>query len=126
MDNFFTNNISFSRFIPAFIVIVMMAVISCSKPKPEIPKGVLTQKEMVPVLVDIHIAQAATGLYNAGDTSLFKMNDYLPYILSIHHIDKAVYDSSVSFYTLHPEIMEQLYDEVINELSKKQGEVSSK
>ena len=81
---------------------------------------------MIPVLVDIHIAQAATGLYHTGDTSMFAINDYLPYILKIHHIEKAKYDSSTAFYTLHPEIMEEMYDEVINELSKKQGEINSR
>jgi len=102
------------------------ACLSCSKPKPEIPKGILTQKEMVPILVDIHIAQAAKDLYHTGDTARFSINDFLPFILSSHHIEKAVYDSSIAFYTLHPEIMQQVYDDVINELSKKQGEVSSK
>lgn len=105
-------------FLPGFFA-------GCSKPKTEIPPGILTQKEMIPVMVDIHIARSAKALYNDGDTALFNMNEYLPYILSIHHIEKQVYDSSISFYTLHPEIMEQMYDEVINELSKKQGEVSS-
>ena len=99
---------------------------SCSKPKPEIPKGILTRQEMIPILVDIHIAQAATGLYNAGDSMRFTMNEYIPYILSIHHVEKALYDSSLSFYTTHPEIMQEMYDDVINELSRKQGEVKSK
>lgn len=81
---------------------------------------------MVPILVDIHIAQAATGLYHSGDTSLFSVTDYLPYILKIHHVEKAVYDSSTSFYTLHPEIMKEMYEEVIDELSRKQGEISKK
>ncbi|MEO8086453.1 MAG: DUF4296 domain-containing protein [Bacteroidota bacterium] len=113
-----------SRFLA--LAVLSVFIFSCSKPKPEIPKGILTQKEMVPVLVDIHVAQAATGLFNTGDTSKYTMNDYIPYILSIHHIEKAVYDSSVAFYTQHPEIMQEMYDDVIDELSKKQGEVSSK
>ena len=105
---------------------VFIAFSSCDKPKPVIPAGVLTEKEMIPVLVDIHIAQSASALFVAGDSIKYDMNNLLPYILSIHKIDQAVYDSSISFYTRHPEIMQQMYEEVINELSKKQGEASSK
>ena len=110
----------------SFYSMLAILLFACSKPKPEIPPGILTQKQMIPVLVDIHIAQAATGLYNGGDTAHYTMADYVPLILSLHHIEKAAYDSSINFYTMHPEIMQEMYDEVINELSKRQGEVSSK
>jgi hypothetical protein len=107
-------------------LMVLAVCCSCSKPKPVIPKGILTRGQMVPVLVDIHIAQAATGLYSAGDSMHFTMGDYIPLILSEHHIEKAMYDTSIAFYTRNPEIMQDLYDDVINELSKKQGEVNGK
>lgn len=108
------------------LLLVIFTVLSCSKPETKIPQGVLSKMELVPILVDIHIAQAATGLYNAGDSSHHTMNDYIPYILKIHKVERAVYDSTIAFYTLHPEILQEMYDEVISELSKKQGEVSSK
>jgi hypothetical protein len=107
-----------------FCGIFLVFYCSCSKPKAEIPPGILSQKEMIPILVDIHIAHSAAELFKS-DTSL-TMSDYMSYILSIHHVEKAVYDSSITFYTRHPEIMQDIYDEVINELSKKQGEASSK
>jgi hypothetical protein len=106
--------------------LLIAGTFSCSKPKTVIPSDVLTEKEMIPVLVDVHIAQAATSMFDSNDSVKYKMDEMLPYILSIHHVDKPRYDSSISFYTRHPEIMQRMYDEVINELSKKQGEVSSK
>lgn len=106
--------------------LLVSAIFSCSKPKTVIPAGILTEKEMIPILVDIHIAQAATGMYTPQDSLRYGMNELLPYILSIHHIEQVKYDSSISFYTRNPELMQKMYDEVINELSKKQGEVSSK
>jgi hypothetical protein len=106
------------------ISFLIAVCISCSKPKAIIPEGVLSEKEMIPVLVDIHIAQSAIGLYDPEDSVKYTMNDLLPYILKIHHIEKIKYDSTISFYTRHPEIMQQMYDEVINEISKKQGEAS--
>ena len=125
--NIFLNHFSLLQIMKRLCYFILfLFVTGCGKTKVELPAGVLTQKEMIPLLVDMHIARAATGLYNAGDTSLFTMNDYIPYILKIHHIESAVYDSSISYYTLHPELMKEMYDDVISELSKKQGEVSSK
>ncbi len=126
MDGFSKKYFSFFNVPIELFILLVFVYCSCSQPKAEIPEGILTQKEMIPILVDIHIAQAANGLYNAGDTALFTMNDYIPYILKIHHIERALYDSSTAFYTLHPEIMQEMYDEVISELSKKQGEAVSK
>ena len=118
-------SIKIKRQLLAFLVSFFI-IASCGKPKTIIPEGVLSEKEMIPVLVDIHIAQSAASLYDPEDSAKHNMNEMLPYILSIHHIEKAKYDSSISFYTRHPEIMQVMYDEVINEISKKQGEESSK
>ena len=78
---------------------------------------------MVPLLADIHIAQAASTMYGIGDTTRYSMKEFLPYILKIHHVTQAQYDSSMSFYSGQPELMNDLYDKVIDELSKKQGEI---
>ena len=91
----------------------------------EIPAGILSREQIVPVLVDVHLAHAAEVIRTPGDTVLYTFNDMLPFILEKHKIDKAVYDSSIAFYTSHPEVMREVYDEVINELSKKQGEVKT-
>jgi hypothetical protein len=115
---------SMRRLLPVFLLTVFMT--SCSKPKTVIPAGVLTEKEMIPLLVDIHIAQAAVSVENVNDSLKYTMDEMLPYILSIHHVERAAYDSSIGYYTRHPELMQQMYEEVINELSKEEGEVLSK
>ena len=115
-----------------YIIPITFLLFSCSKKKVETPHGVLSRQQMVPILADVHIAQAATSTYItfpkdsiATDSARYTMNDYLPYILKIHHTTKAQYDSSIVFYTAHPEMMQEMYDSVITELSKKQGEVSA-
>jgi len=109
-----------------FIISCSFILFSCSKKKVETPPGVLSRQQMVPILADVHIAQAATGTYNTADSVRYSMNEFLPFILKIHHTTKAQYDSSISYYTSHPDMMEEIYDSVIIELSKKQGEVKAK
>src|SRR5215204_5781343 len=88
--------------------LLTIAFFSCSKPKAVIPEYVLTEKEMIPVLVDIHIAQAASTLFDSNDSLKHSMAEMLPYILTVHHIERATYDSSISFYTRHPELMQKM------------------
>ena len=116
-----------NKHILSFIIFSFLIITfsSCSKKKVEIPPNVLGREAMIPILADVHIAQAATGNYKAADAVHYNMNEYLPYILRIHHISQAQYDTSLSFYMRHPEIMKDLYDDVIVELSKKQGEISA-
>ncbi len=99
---------------------------SCSKKSIDIPKNILTKTEMVPVLVDIHLAQAVVGINQRSDSLRYTLNDYSFSIFKLHHITREKYDSSLQFYTSHPELLEEIYAEVINELSKKQSEAERK
>jgi hypothetical protein len=98
-------------------------ILSCTKPQVEIPAGILKKEQLVPILADVHIAQAASVMNAASDSTRYSLSELMKYIFKIHNTTQAQYDSSVGFYTHHPEIMEQIYDSVITELSKKQGEV---
>jgi hypothetical protein len=105
------------------ILISICTFTACKKPEVKIPEGVLKKEQMVPILADVHIAQAVAVMNSASDTTRYSLPKLMKYILDIHHTSQAQYDSSIAFYTKHPEIMSQIYDSVITELSKKQGEV---
>jgi hypothetical protein len=105
-----------------FQIFLVCLAFSCTKPEVQIPPHVLPKEKMVPVLADVHIAQAAAVMNAASDTTRYAMTDLMTTIFKIHHITQAQYDSSISFYTKHPELMSQIYDSVITELSKKQSE----
>jgi hypothetical protein len=104
-------------------VFLFLFLYSCTKKEIKIPPYVLSKEQMVPLLADVHIAQSANTMYGVSDTMRYPMKDFMTYILKIHHTTQAQYDSSISFYSNHPEMMKDIYDKVITELSKKQGEV---
>jgi hypothetical protein len=107
-----------------FVMLIFFS--SCGKKSVDIPRGILSKEELVPVLVDIHLAQASLNLNQVADTSRFNMSDYTGFILKSHGITKEKYDTSMAFYTEHAELLDEIYQEVINELSKKQSEVERK
>ena len=118
----FSGNIIFCFCISGILIFFS----GCSKKSADIPKNILTKEELVPVLVDIHLAQAYTGMNQLTDSSRVTMYDYAAYIFNAHHITKQKYDSAMAFYTFHPDLLNEIYQDVINELSKKQSESERK
>jgi hypothetical protein len=108
-----------------FFILIWLMAYSCTKPTVEIPKDILHKEEMIAVLADVHIAQAAAAMYQTSDSTRYSLPDLMKSVLKIHHITQAQYDSSVVFYSKHPEVMEVIYDSVITVLSRKQSETES-
>lgn len=101
----------------------MLAMLfACSKSEVKIPTNVLPQKKMHEVLVDVHIAQAASSMNALNDTVSYSLADYMPALLRLHKISRAQFDTSMNFYAANPELLDNIYKEVIDELNKKQGE----
>ena len=108
----------------AFVAIAFFA--SCSKKSVDIPSTVLDKEEMVHVLADMHLVQAMAGINERSDSLRNDPNGYASSIFKMHHLTAEKYKVSLEFYAEHPELLEEIYGEVINELSKKQSEAERK
>ncbi|HRH64802.1 MAG TPA: DUF4296 domain-containing protein [Bacteroidia bacterium] len=96
-------------------------LIACSGKQEKIPDDVLTPAEMVPLLVDLHIAQSAVAVFQYSDTIRYNNNELSVLILKKRNIVPEKYLKSLHYYSAHPEVMSEIYQEVINELNKSQG-----
>lgn len=76
---------------------------------------------MVNILTDVQILEATIDLNIVSGTA---KTDNHSSIFKKHHITRQQYDSSMLFYSSHPELLTQIYDKVIAELSKKQVELN--
>ncbi|MGN0235532.1 MAG: DUF4296 domain-containing protein [Paludibacteraceae bacterium] len=80
------------------------------------PRGVLSSREMRSVLHDLHRADAILQVagYNYGhDAALAK---YYQQVLEKHGITQAQFDSSLVWYTDHPQRFDKIYPKVVAEL----------
>ena len=77
---------------------------------------------MSAILTDIHLAEAEINLGVSDSTSKEKNN--FEKIFKKHSITKQQYDVSLTFYIDHPELLDKIYEDVLNELSKMQGEAA--
>jgi hypothetical protein len=84
------------------------------------PKGILTEKEILPVLVEIHLAESVYSQRFAMDITRenYQEDLYLS-IIKKYKIDQKVLEESLLYYGKHPEKYKPIYDEVLNRLNRK-------
>ncbi len=78
-------------------------------------------------MVDVHLLEAALN-GNAYSRDQVMMNKIHPDsdILKKHAVSKKLYDESFEFYSRNPLLLAEVYQMVLNNLSKMQAEVMSK
>ncbi|MDE7437173.1 MAG: DUF4296 domain-containing protein [Muribaculaceae bacterium] len=101
-----------------FLILAMILVIlsGCDKR----PEGVLSDKEMVQLMTDMEVAEVyiqnnSNEMYN--DSSRDKT---IQYIIEKRGIDKAQFDSTMTWYGRNIDIYQELYKKVDAELAKRQ------
>ncbi|MBP6334123.1 MAG: DUF4296 domain-containing protein [Bacteroidia bacterium] len=109
------------------ILLIYFALSSgCKDSQITIPPDVLSKEEMVSVLTDLRIAQASVTILEYTDTLQFKAEEYQTAILKRRGVTEIQFENSRKFYSDHPELLQQILEEVVNELSKAQGELEKK
>jgi len=110
------------RFI--FIFILSACLFSCkgSEDNVNIPSGIIPPDSLVGIFVDFHLAEAALmdkQQYHKipEDYAVY----YYTYIMKKHNIDRNSFDKSMRFYSYHPKLLREVYEDVISELSTNQG-----
>jgi hypothetical protein len=105
-----------------FIVILSLSIFSCGRKQEEedsvIPSYVLDQKQYVKLLVDMALSEAASNVNIKGVATQKYDSVYKFDPLKENKITKAKYDSTLAFYSRHPKMFKDLYDEVLTELSE--------
>ena len=100
-----------------FCLVALCFLLGCVK-EIEIPKEVMTKNQMISLLIDIHILEAQTGqiaIPKDSSRALFKY--FEGDILKENGIDDSLYYKSLVFYYDNPQLMEQIYEAVVDSLS---------
>lgn len=100
---------------------------SCSRKEEKIPDDILKKEIMVPLLADIHIAEAAAVINSSAyESSKKDIKSAYHSVFSKYSITENDFRRSMDYYTMHPELLDKIYEEVITELSKKQADLQGK
>ncbi len=113
-------------FLTSITLLLFLGFFSCKDNTVIIPPTVLSEQELVPILADIQIAQASQIIYEYSDTVKYSLKQYQMEILKKKNISEEKFHESMKFYAEHPELLKEIYDEVVNELSRREGELENK
>lgn len=105
------------------IIAVSFIFISCSGIEKEtpIPENVLDKEKFSEVIVDFTLAESASGINilnvqgGKGD-AVYAFNPLID-----HNIKRETFDTSVYFYSHHPKLFKEVYELVLEKLSKLQA-----
>jgi hypothetical protein len=88
---------------------------------------IIPEDKFVSLLVDYHLSVAVSySDFYRQKTRNFKQMNINDTVLKNYGYTKAIFDSSVSFYSGNPERYDAIYDKVIATLSRMQAEIQQK
>jgi hypothetical protein len=114
--------------IPVFLFSIILLV-ACYRDIPENQtkfdmSKVLSVDSMVAVLTDIQLVEGAINVKNRQKLeSGAKSNIFLEAVLEKHNITQDALEESMRYYSYRTKELEYIYDQVIINLSKKEGEL---
>ncbi|MFW5752266.1 MAG: DUF4296 domain-containing protein [bacterium] len=103
-----------------------MLLFSCSGEKEINKKYLIPREDFIHVLTDIHLADAMFISYEVKQK--FKLSDSISYygpILDEYGYTKQQLDSTLVYYSEHPGDYDKVYDEVLNKLSRLEGDIKN-
>ncbi len=110
------------------LIFACLLFFSCSDKKAVIiPDTILAKKKMAEVMLDVHLLEASMSL-NISNADKVSAGNPTPNfdVLKKNNISKKQYDESFYFYSQHPDLLNEVYQIVLNDLSKMQAQVVNK
>ncbi len=109
-------------------IFACLVLFACSGDKKvNIPPAVLPKQKMAEVMLDVHLLEAAMSL-NAYNADRVTTQNPAPLfdVFTKHKITKKRYNESFEFYSQHPDLLAEVYQLVLDNLSKMQAEVMNR
>ena len=100
-------------------MVSILLLTACGKDR--LPNGVLDEKTMIEVLVDMHTADAYFNITTGHeyDTLIGEINYTYNQIFKKHGTTKATFDNSMDYYSKDPKRFREMYEKVVLKLNKK-------
>ncbi|MFO7668092.1 MAG: DUF4296 domain-containing protein [Bacteroidales bacterium] len=107
-----------SRILLLFLSLMLIIASGCTKKTQISGKAYIPREVFVDLLVDLHLVDGITNdrkfyrLYEGVDSI-----DMLGPILEKYHVTKQMYDTTMYEYSRHPELFDQVYNDVLMKLN---------
>lgn len=112
----------------AIFIFTCLFLLACAEEKKEsIPSTILPEQKMAAVMLDMHLLEAAMSLNTYRPDIITKGDLAVTFdVFDKHKITKAQYNESFEYYAQHPELLNEVYQLVLENLSKMQAEAMNR
>ena len=104
-----------------FLVVFFLVLVAACK-RVSVPSDVLPPDEMGKVLVDLQLAEAEISTKTNPEAVRTTSSDLYKYLYTKHHTDSITLVRSFDYYTDHADMLDEIYQGVIEDLSQMQAE----
>ena len=99
---------------------------SCSHKTDSVPSRIIPKDKMVDVLVDVHLAEAAADNHGLKSPQIdMMMAARYDSVFQKHGITFEEFKSSYDYYLAHPDVLSEIYSEVVNKLTTMESKANS-
>lgn len=104
------------QFKSLFILLCLSVFVECTR----IPEEVIPPEKMIGILADIHLTEAIVNQEQLKfKLQMDSLSGYYEYVYKKHNFTKETFRQSLTFYSKHPELLHEIYPQVIANLQKR-------
>lgn len=100
----------------------MFFLTACKKDK--VPEGIIPQDKMQWLLMDIHYNDAFYNRKLQTDSTLSRASAVYQFIFKKYKTDSTQFKKSFDYYLQHPDILDGMYESMIDSVTKRQTQLS--
>ncbi|WP_167617557.1 DUF4296 domain-containing protein [Maribellus sediminis] len=106
---------------------LVFAVVACDKPIMPKPKHLINEKQMIDMLVDVHLAEATYNKYRYDSVMQDNSSaNFYASVLDKYAVSDSLFEQSYVYYASLPKKFEKMYRKVMSKLSEQEQEFSGR
>jgi hypothetical protein len=105
------------------LIAVVLFYVAC---KQNVPKGVIEKSEMMNVLLDMQVTDAALNQVYNNDTMKMQAHSRYNYIFKKYKIDSATFTNSLKYYSRNAKELDSMYTQISDSLVRLQESLKPK
>lgn len=105
-----------------FFYFSLILFVSCSNKDVSIPPEILPQDSMIQIMANVHLAESRLLMSGRYVNNEALKSAYIQKVLSESNISAERFQSSFAYYTSRPELFSEMYNKVMEEISRRQAE----
>lgn len=102
-----------------YLIFLFLIPISCGEKWIEKPDKLITEKTMIDMLVDLHVANSmlTTRQYKNADSLKFESKDFYYSMLNKYEVADTLFEKSLLYYASYSKDYEKMYAKVLDKLN---------